>query len=176
MAFDISVPRDVVFHVRRETNSSPGFEWHQLTFDEIFAGRRVAVFALPGAWTPTCSSTHLPGFEAMAAELARRGIEDVYCLSVNDSFTMNAWFANQGIENVKALPDGNAEFTRKMGMLVHKENLGFGDRSWRYSMVVDDGNIQMMWVEDGLRDNADSDPFEVSDVHTMLAWLDNNDE
>lgn len=173
MAFDIQVPQDVVFRTRRETNRSPGFEWHDLNYDEVFKGRRVVVFALPGAWTPTCSSTHLPGYDALAPELKKAGIDDIYCLSVNDSFTMNAWFNHLDVKNVKPLPDGSGEFTRKMGMLVRKDNLGFGDRSWRYSMIVNDGVVEMLWVEPGLCDNAQDDPFEVSDVNTMLEWLGN---
>jgi peroxiredoxin len=173
MAFDIQVPQDVVFRTRQETDQSPGFKWQDLTYDDVFAGRRVVVFALPGAWTPTCSSTHLPGYDALYPELKSHSIEDVYCLAVNDSFSMNAWFNHLEVKNVKALPDGNGEFTRKMGMQVEKKNLGFGKRSWRYSMVVNDGVVEMMWVEPGLRDNADDDPFEVSDVNTMLEWLNN---
>lgn len=174
-AFRIQVPRDVVFPVRVATDVSPGFEWGQLTYQDLFESRRVAVVALPGAWTPTCSSTHLPGFSAAYDRLKASGLDEVYCLSVNDSFTMNAWFNHLNIKNVVPLPDGNADFTRKMGFLVHKHNLGFGDRSWRYSMIVNDGTVEMMWIEPGLGDNTEDDPFTVSDAYTMLEWLENSD-
>lgn len=170
-SFNIHVPLDVKFHTRVQTDTTPGFEWRVLGGKDIFANRKVAVLALPGAWTPTCSSTHLPMFEAAYDRLLTLGIDEVYCLSVNDAFTVNAWFNHLNIKKVKALPDGNAEFTRKMGFLVSKENLGFGHRSWRYSMIVDNGVVDMMWVESGLRDQADTDPFEVSDVGTMMEYL-----
>jgi peroxiredoxin len=170
-AFRIQVPQDAVFHIRVAADNSPGFVWSQLGYADIFQGRRVAIVALPGAWTPTCSSTHLPGFSASYDRLKDAGLDEVYCLSVNDSFTMNAWFNHLNIKNVVPLPDGNGDFSRKMGFLVHKHNLGFGDRSWRYSMVVNDGTVEMMWIESGLSDNASTDPFSVSDAYTMLEWL-----
>jgi peroxiredoxin len=129
------------------------------------------VFALPGAFTPTCSSTHLPGYEKHYDELKSLGVDEVYCLSVNDAFVMFQWGKHQGVEKVKLLPDGNGEFTRKMGMLVEKANLGFGMRSWRYSMIVDDKKIEKLFVEPEFSDNCPADPFEVSDVDTMLAHL-----
>jgi len=168
--FKLNVP-NTTFRTRVETDEQPGFEWKDLTTSEIFSDKRVALFALPGAFTPTCSSTHLPGYEEAYKELKAQGIDEVYCLSVNDSFTMNAWFKSMGIENVKPIPDGSGEFTRKMGMLVDKDNLGFGQRSWRYSMIVNNGEVVQMWVEPGLMDNCPSDPFMVSDAQTMLSWL-----
>jgi len=147
------------------------FRWQDKTSKELFAGQRVALFALPGAFTPTCSSTHLPGYDAQYKELRSLGIDEVFCLSVNDAFVMYQWGQRLGVKNVVLLPDGNAEFTRKMGMLVDKSNLGFGFRSWRYSMVVDNGDIETLFAEPGFSDNADSDPFEVSDVQTMLTYL-----
>jgi len=173
MAFDIRVP-EIVFKVRKETNESPGFTWYDLTSKEIFENKRVALFSLPGAFTPTCSSTHLPGFEVEYNKLKEQGIDEVYCLSVNDSFVMNSWFNSLEIKNVKPLPDGNAEFTRRLGFLVDKQNIGFGPRSWRYSMIVSNYVVEAMFVEPGLRDNADNDPFEVSDVYTMLDYLNSN--
>lgn len=161
----------VVFKQRVETDQSPGFEWKDLTTGEIFAGKRIAFFALPGAFTPTCSSTHLPGYEANYDELKKHGIDEVYCLSVNDAFVMNAWFKNLGIESVKPIPDGSGEFTRRMGYLVQKDNVGFGMRSWRYSMIVNDGVVEMLWEEPGIADNMQGDPFEVSDVYHMLEYL-----
>ncbi|REL32130.1 peroxiredoxin [Thalassotalea euphylliae] len=147
------------------------FRWQDVTTDDIFAGKNVVIFSLPGAFTPTCSSTHLPGYEANFDKLQALGVDDVYCLSVNDAFTMYQWAQRLGADKVKMLPDGNGDFTRLMGMLVKKENLGFGDRSWRYSMHVVDGEIKQMFVEPGKMDNCPTDPFEVSDVDTMLAYL-----
>lgn len=165
---------EVIFKTRVRDESIGGdnpFRWQDQSSSEIFGGKRVVVFALPGAFTPTCSSTHLPGYEANVDELAELGIDQVICLSVNDAFTMFRWGKSLGVENVFLLPDGNGEFTRKMGMLVDKSNLGFGYRSWRYSMVVDDGEIEQIFVEPGFCDNAGDDPFEVSDVDTMLTYL-----
>ncbi len=147
------------------------FRWQDVSSDEIFNNRKVIVFALPGAFTPTCSSTHLPGFEASYDEFKQEGIDEVYCLSVNDAFSMFQWAKQLGAEKVKMLPDGNADFTRGMGMLVKKENLGFGERSWRYSMLVEDGIITKMFAEPNKSDNCESDPFECSDAETMLAYL-----
>ncbi len=147
------------------------FRWQDVTSSEIFAGRKVVVFALPGAFTPTCSSTHLPGYEKKYADLLGHGVDDVYCLSVNDAFSMFQWSKHLEIEKVKMLPDGNGDFTRLMGMLVKKENLGFGYRSWRYSMYVEDGEIKKVFSEPGKADNFDDDPFECSDVDTMLNYL-----
>lgn len=172
MAFDIRVP-ELVFKIRKQIDEAPGFIWHDLTSREIFENKRVALFSVPGAFTPTCSSTHLPGFEQEYNKLKEHGIDEVYCLGVNDSFVMNSWFNSLEIKNVKPLPDGNADFTRRLGFLVDKSNLGFGPRSWRYSMIVNNYVVEAMFVEPGLRDNADNDPFEVSDVYTMLNFLNN---
>ena len=158
--------------VRDESVEGPNpFRWQDVTSDEIFSGKKVIVFALPGAFTPTCSSTHLPGYEANYQAFKDAGIDEIYCLSVNDAFTMFQWGVHQGVENVKLLPDGNGEFSRLMGMLVRKENLGFGDRTWRYSMLVDDGEIQQIFSEAGKEDNCATDPFEVSDADTMLKYI-----
>ncbi len=165
---------EVVFKTRVRDESVEGpnpFRWQDVSTDDIFAGKRVVVFALPGAFTPTCSSTHLPGYEARYGEFRDLGIDEVYCLSVNDAFTMFQWGRHLGIEKVKLLPDGSAAFTRLMGMLVRKDNLGFGDRSWRYSMLVEDGEIVKLFSEAGQEDNCPSDPFEVSDAGTMLTYI-----
>lgn len=138
---------------------------------ELFDGKRVIIFSLPGAFTPTCSAYQLPGFEEKYEEFQALGIDEIYCISVNDGFVMNAWAKDQGIEKVKLIPDGNAYFTRSMGMLVSKSNLGFGERSWRYAMVVDDRLIEKMFVEEGQRDNADSDPYEVSTPEAVLEYV-----
>ena len=129
------------------------------------------VFSLPGAFTPTCSSTHLPRYEALYDEIKAQGVDEIICLSVNDAFVMYQWGQHQKAEKVFLLPDGNGEFTRKMGMLVDKSNLGFGMRTWRYSMVVNDGNIEKLFAEPGYEDNCPTDPFEVSDADTMLEFL-----
>lgn len=170
MSIEMFTPA-VTFKTRASIDENPGFEWRDLTTREMFENRRVVLFALPGAFTPTCSSTHLPGYEAHYQDLLDQEIDEVYCLSVNDSFTMNAWFDHLGIESVKPVPDGSGDFTRQMGMLVRKDNLGFGERSWRYSMVVNNGLVETIFVEKGRGDNVDGDPFEISDVNTMLHYL-----
>ncbi|WP_428265066.1 peroxiredoxin [Haliangium sp.] len=165
---------DVVFKTRVRDESVGGdnpFRWQDRSSKDIFGGRRVVLFALPGAFTPTCSSTHLPGYEEHYDRIRALGVDEVICLSVNDAFVMFQWGKHLGAKKVFLLPDGNGDFTRQMGMLVKKENVGFGPRSWRYSMVVDDGKIEKMFVEPGFSDNAGSDPFEVSDAGTMLAYL-----
>ena len=165
---------DVVFKTRVRDESVPGpnpYRWQDLTTQEIFSGKRVVLFALPGAFTPTCSSTHLPRYEELYEEFKAQGIDQIICLSVNDAFVMFQWGKQQGAKQVFLLPDGNGEFTRKMGMLVDKSNLGFGMRSWRYAMVVNDGKIEKMFVEPDFSDNCPIDPFEVSDADTVLAYL-----
>ena len=157
--------------MRVEIDEAPGFEWQTVSSMDIFKGKRIVLFGLPGAFTPTCSSTHLPGYDDNYETILEHGIDDVYCLSVNDAFVMNAWFKQLDVKNVKSLPDGSGKFTRTLGMLVDKDNLGFGMRSWRYSAIIDDGMLAHMFVEPGLRDNADNDPFEVSDVYTMIEYL-----
>jgi len=164
----------VVFktRVRDETVEGPNpYRWQDLSSEEIFAGKKVVLFALPGAFTPTCSSTHLPGYEEKYDEFRDLGVDEVYCLSVNDAFTMFQWGKHLGVKKVKLLPDGSGRFTRLMGMLVRKDNLGFGDRSWRYSMLVEDGAITALFAEPGMSDDCPTDPFEVSDANTMLNHL-----
>jgi len=164
----------VVFKTRVRDESVEGpnpFRWQDVSTDDIFAGKKIVLFALPGAFTPTCSSTHLPGYEAAYDEFKAAGVDEVYCLSVNDAFTMFQWGQHQNTKKVKLLPDGNGDFSRGMGMLVNKGNLGFGDRSWRYSMLVDDGEIVKVFSEPGQEDNCPTDPFEVSDAETMLNYV-----
>tara|TARA_B100001093_G_scaffold381188_1_gene366703 strand:+ start:578 stop:1096 length:519 start_codon:yes stop_codon:yes gene_type:complete len=170
MAFDIRVP-DVTFKTRREITEAPGFEWYDLKSQEIFENKRVVIFSLPGAFTPTCSSTHLPGYEMAYDDLKENGIDEVYCVSCNDTFVMNAWMNSLDVQKVKPLPDGAGEFTRKMGFLVDKTNIGFGMRSWRYSMIVNDGLVEALFVEPGIEDNADGDPFVVSGAPVILEHL-----
>lgn len=165
---------NVVFktRVRDESIAGPNpFRWQDVTTQDLFAGKRVVVFSLPGAFTPTCSTTHLPRYEELYEEIKAQGVDQVICISVNDAFVMYQWGKAQGADKVFLLPDGNGEFSRKMGMLVDKSNLGFGMRSWRYSMVVNDGAIEKVFAEPGYEDNCPTDPFEVSDADTMLAYL-----
>ena len=149
-----------------------GGTWKDLTSDHYFKGKKVVLFSLPGAFTPTCSSQQLPGYEEKYDELKALGIDEVYCISVNDAFVMNCWFRDQSIKNVKPIADGNGHFTTGMDMIVNKEHLGFAHRSWRYSAVINDGVVERMFVEPGKNNTGDDmDPFEVSDVDTMLSYL-----
>lgn len=173
LQFPQTVPQ-VTFKTRVRDESVEGpnpFRWQDVTTDEIFKGKKVVVFALPGAFTPTCSSTHLPGYEEKYDEFKALGIDEVICLSVNDAFVMYQWGKAQGITKTRLLPDGSGEFTRGIGMLVKKDNLGFGERSWRYSMYVEDGAIKKVFIEPGFSNDCPADPFEVSDADTMLAYL-----
>jgi len=163
MMNDKSVP-DVTFRTRE------GDQWVNVTTESIFKGKNVVVFSLPGAFTPTCSSTHLPRYNELAKTFQDCGVDDIVCMSVNDAFVMNAWKQDQEAENITVIPDGNGEFTEGMGMLVDKNDLGFGKRSWRYSMLVRDGVVEKMFIEP----NKPGDPFEVSDADTMLDYLNPN--
>jgi peroxiredoxin len=141
------------------------------TSADLFKGKRVVIFSLPGAFTPTCSAYQLPGFEEKYEEFKALGIAEIYCISVNDGFVMNAWAQDQNIQNVKLIPDGNAYFTRSMGQLVAKTNLGFGERSWRYAAVVNDGVIEKLFEEAGKRDNAPTDPYEATTPEAVLEYV-----
>ena len=154
-----------------------GGTWKEVDTPEIFDNKKIIVFALPGAFTPTCSSQQLPGYEKMYDELKAQGIDEIYCLSVNDAFVMNAWFRDEKIEKVKALGDGEGVFTQGMGMLVNKPKQGFGMRSWRYSMLVDNGEVVKLFEEKGkINTSDDDDPFTVSDAGTILNWLTTKNE
>ena len=142
-------------------------EWVNRSTDELFKGKTVVVFSLPGAFTPTCSSTHLPRYNELAATFKAHGVDEIICMSVNDTFVMNAWAADQEVANVTLIPDGNGQFTEGMGLLVDKADLGFGKRSWRYAMLVKDGIVDKMFIEP----NKPGDPFEVSDADTMLSYI-----
>lgn len=168
VTFKVRVPKE---GMNQNTCSAIEAEWQDVTTGDLFTGKKVVVFALPGAFTPTCSSTHLPGYEAKYEEFKALGVDEIYCLSVNDGFVMYEWGKTQNAKNVKLVPDGSGEFTKGMGMLVKKDNLGFGERSWRYSMYVVDGEVKKVFEEAGKSDNFGSDPFEVSDAGTMLAYL-----
>lgn len=147
-----------------------GDAWVDVTTDELFNNKTVIVFSLPGAFTPTCSSTHLPRYNELACEFKALGIDDIICMSVNDTFVMNAWKADQESENITVIPDGNGEFTDGMGLLVDKNDLGFGKRSWRYSMLVKNGVVEKMFIEP----QEPGDPFKVSDADTMIKYLNPN--
>jgi peroxiredoxin len=173
MSTQTRVP-EVTFKCRVRDESIGGdnpYRWEDKTTADIFGGKKVVLFSLPGAFTPTCSSNHLPRYDELYDEFKAQGVDEVVCLSVNDAFVMFKWGKEQGNKNIFLLPDGNGEFSRKMGMLVDKSNLGFGMRSWRYSMLVNDGVIEKMFVEPDFGDNCPTDPFEVSDADTMLAYL-----
>ena len=136
-----------------------------------FGERNVVLFGLPGAFTPTCSTQQLPGYEELYAQFSEAGVDEIYCTSVNDGFTMKAWFDSLGIEKVKALSDGNGKFARFMGMLVSKENLGFGNRSWRYAAVIRNGEVVKLFEEEGIRDNREDDPYEASTPQNVLEYV-----
>jgi glutaredoxin-like protein len=155
-----NVPQ-VIFRTRRN------HEWVDVNSDDVFKGKTVIVFSLPGAFTPTCSSTHVPRYNQLAPLFKQHGVDEIVCISVNDAFVMNEWQKEQNAHNVTFLPDGNGDFSRGMGMLVSKDELGFGDRSWRYSMLVRDGVIEKMFIEP----DEPGDPFEVSDADTMLGYI-----
>ncbi len=141
--------------------------WKEVTTEDLFKNKTVIVFSLPGAFTPTCSSSHLPRYDELAPVFKEHGVDDILVVSVNDTFVMNAWAEDQGTENIKFIPDGNGEFSEGMGMLVDKEDLGFGKRSWRYSMLVKDGVVVKQFIEP----NEPGDPFKVSDADTMLNYI-----
>lgn len=151
----------VTFRCRKDN------DWHDVRSDSLFAGRTVVVFALPGAFTPTCSSAHVPRYNELAPVLQANGVDEIVCISVNDGFVMEAWQLDQKADRVTFLADGNGTFTEQMGMLVDKSDLGFGKRSWRYSMLVRDGVIEKQFIEP----DEPGDPFKVSDADTMLAYL-----
>lgn len=161
--------------IRDEAVGGPNpYRWEEKTTDDYFKGKRVVLFSLPGAFTPTCSTYQLPGFEKLADKMREKGVEDIYCLSVNDSFVMNKWAEAQGLQNVKVLPDGSGEFTDGMGMLVRKDNLGFGVRSWRYAAIVDDGKVVAWFEEPGRVDNCPEDPYGESAPEKIMSWLEEN--
>lgn len=152
---------NVTFHTRQNN------EWKDVTTDDIFKGKTVVVFSLPGAFTPTCSSSHLPRYNELAQAFYDSGVDEIACVSVNDTFVMNEWAKDQDAKNVRMIPDGNGDFTEGMGMLVDKSDLGFGKRSWRYSMLVKDGVVEKMFIEP----EEPGDPFKVSDADTMLNYI-----
>lgn len=147
------------------------FHWEHVQTEDLFKGKKVVLFSLPGAFTPTCSTFQLPDFEKMYGDFQEKGIDDIYCLSVNDAFVMNAWAKSQGLKNVKVIPDGSGEFTKGMEMLVAKDNLGFGKRSWRYAAVINDGVVEQWFEEPGFIDNCEDDPYGESAPQNILENL-----
>jgi len=170
-----TVPENVVFKTRVRDDSAPGpnpYRWQDVRSADVFRGKRVVVFSLPGAFTPTCTSKQCPAYDLAYEHMRDLGADEVYCISVNDAFVMHNWARSLGLKNVKYLPDGNGDFTRRMGMLVNKEHLGFGHRSWRYAMVVDDGVIEKFFEEAGINDSGtDEDPYGETDPERIIAYL-----
>ena len=168
----------VTFKTRVRDDSLSGdnpYRWEDKTTKDYFAGKRVVLFSLPGAFTPTCSSYQLPGFEKHYDDIRNQDIDEIYCMSVNDAFVMNAWSKQQGIKHVKCIPDGSGNMTRFLGMLIGKNHLGFGLRSWRFMCVINDGVIENWWQEQGINnDGSDDDPYEESTPEKCIAYLTGN--
>ena len=173
------VPMDIVWNTRvrdqkmADAGEENPYRWQSLTSGDLFKDRRIVLFALPGAFTPTCSAKQLPMYEQNFMAFKKAGVDDIYCLSVNDSFVMNAWFRYQNIKHVKPIPDGSGLFTAEIGMMVDKDNLSFGSRSWRYALLLNDGIVEKTFIEDGFGDNIGDDPFEVSDAETVFNYITN---
>ena len=168
-----SVPH-VTFKTRVRDESIKGdnpFKWLDMTTKELFENKKIIIFSLPGAFTPTCSTFQLPDFEKLFEDFSSKGIDKIYCISVNDAFVMNAWGKSQNLKNVELIPDGSGEFTRKMGMLVKKDNLGFGFRSWRYAALVNNQKIEQWFEEPGYSDDHGEDPYGVSSPQNVLASI-----
>ncbi len=159
--------------VRDESVGGPNpFRWQDVNSNELFSGKRVVVFSLPGAFTPTCSNEQCPAFERLYDEFRTLNVDEIYCISVNDAFVMYQWGKSLNLKNVKLIPDGSGHFTRRMGMLIDKDHVGFGHRSWRYAMVVNDGVIEKWFEEPGINDEGlNGDPYGESSPDTMLAYL-----
>jgi len=166
----------VVFKTRVRDDSIEGpnpYRWQDVTSYEYFAGKRVVLFSLPGAFTPTCSTYQLPGFENNYQAFKDLSIDEIYCVSVNDSFVMNKWAQDQNLQNVKVIPDGSGLFTSAMNMLVQKDNLGFGVRSWRYAAVINNGTIEQWFIEPGIEHNCQTDPYGETSPENVLNYLRN---
>ncbi len=168
-------PPCVTFRTRVRDESIEGpnpFRWQDVNSDDLFGGKRVVLFSLPGAFTPTCSTYQLPGFEKHYDDIRNHDIDEIYCISVNDAFVMNAWAKDQKLQHVKVIPDGSGNFTRYMGMLIGKNHLGFGMRSWRYMCVLKDGVVEKWWQEPGINnDGDDSDPYEQTTPENCMSYL-----
>lgn len=157
----------VVFHTRVERDTG-NFEWKDISTWELFAGRRILMFSLPGAFTPTCSTYQLPNFERLANDFYAAGIDDIYCFTVNDAFVCNSWAKHNALREIRVIPDGSAKFTEEMQMLVDKDNLGFGRRSWRYACIVENGKITDWFIEEGKEDNCPTDPYLFTNPEYIL--------
>ena len=165
---------DVIFKTRIRDESIDGdnpYRWENISSQSYFKDKKIILFSLPGAFTPTCSTFQLPDFEKLYEEFKKKGIDDIYCISVNDAFVMNAWGKSQIIKNITLIPDGSGEFTRKMGMLVNKDNLGFGMRSWRYAAIINNGLVEAWMEEPGFSDNCEDDPYGESSPQNILESL-----
>ena len=154
---------DKIPSVKLKTMTKDGMK--EMTTDEIFGKGKVVLFALPGAFTPTCSAKHLPGFIGKAGDIRAKGVSKIACLSVNDAFVMNAWAKDQNVgDNVLMLADGNADFTKAMGLEMDGSGFGMGTRSKRYAMVAQDGVVKHLAVEA-------PGAFEVSSAESVLKNL-----
>lgn len=163
---------DFKVRVRDESIEGPNpYRWEDVSSYDLFGGKKVVIFSLPGAFTPTCSTMQLPGFEENYEQFKELGIDEIYCISVNDSFVMNCWARDLGIKNVKVIPDGAAEFTYEMNMAVSKDNLGFGTRSWRYAVIATNGRIDKVFEEPGKQHNCPTDPYGETSPERILDWL-----
>ena len=166
------IPDDIIFHIRVRDESIGGenpFKWTSSSTKDYFANKRVIIFSLPGAFTPTCSTYQLPGFEEHYDEILSQNIDEIYCVSVNDSYVMNKWVIDQGVKKVKVIPDGSGKLTSEMNMLVAKDDVGFGMRSWRYAALINDSKVEKIWEEAGKMDNCPDDPYEETDPTKILA-------
>ena len=163
---------DITFKTRIK-DEEKGFGWKDVTTCDYFKGKSVILFSLPGAFTPTCSTYQLPNFEKKYAEFSLQGIDEIYCMSVNDAFVMNAWAKDEELKNVKVIPDGSGRFTRGMGMLVRKDPEDFGYRSWRYAAHIEDCVVKKMWVEEGKMDDCPTDPYGATNPQEILEDLQN---
>ena len=163
---------DITFKTRVKDEEG-NYDWKDVTTCDYFKGKSVILFSLPGAFTPTCSTYQLPHFEKKFAEFSLQGIDEIYCMSVNDAFVMNAWAKDQKLEYVKVIPDGSGRFTRGMGMLVRKDPEDFGYRSWRYAAHIEDCVVKKMWVEEGKMDDCPTDPYGATNPQEILEDLQN---
>ncbi len=162
---------NTVLHTRVRDDLDGSFHWADVSTDEVFSGRKVVVFGLPGAFTPACSETHLPGFEALHDDILAQGVDEVICTAVNDAFVMFQWAKSLGVDKVRMLPDGNGTFAEAIGMLVSRSEQGMGMRSWRYAMLVDNGVVEKLLCEPDLRDNPPGVPVANSDAQKVLDYL-----
>jgi peroxiredoxin len=177
MTIGKKLPENIVFHVRHRDESIGGenpYKWKEITTADYFNNKRILLFSLPGAFTPTCSTYQLPGFEKHYDAIKEHGIDEIYCISVNDSFVMNKWAQDQHIRNVKVIADGSALFTNYMNMLVLKDNLSFGQRSWRYAAIINNGVVEKLWEEPGKMDNCLDDPYGETSPEKILQDIKNN--